>query len=89
MNTPRRTRIKVRGRLGGRLASLFEGMTLVQRSDGSELVGHVADQAHLHGLLSRIRDLGLDLESVTLEDSELPDPGPNVVTGSRRGPSRR
>jgi hypothetical protein len=89
MNIPRRTRIKVRGRLGGRLASLFEGMTLVQHSDGSELVGQVADQAHLHGLLSRIRDLGLDLESVTVEDSEPPRPGPIVVTRSRRATSGR
>ena len=68
MNTRRCIRIKVRGRLSERLATLFEGMTLVDGSEGSELVGEIADQAQLHGLLSRIRDLGLELESVTPED---------------------
>ena len=68
MNTRRCIRIKVRGRLSERLASLFEGMTLMDGDEGSELVGEIADQAQLHGLLSRIRDLGLELESVTPED---------------------
>ena len=68
MNTRRCIRIKIRGRLSERLATLFEGMTLVHGDAGSELVGEVADQAQLHGLLSRIRDLGLELESVTPED---------------------
>jgi hypothetical protein len=41
-------------------------MTLVQCTGVTELVGEVADQAQLHGLLSRIRDLGLELESLTV-----------------------
>ena len=68
MNSRRCIRIKVRGRLSERLATLFEGMTLADGDEGSELVGEIADQAQLHGLLSRIRDLGLELESVTPED---------------------
>jgi hypothetical protein len=64
MNTRQCVRIKVRGQLSDRLATIFEGMTLVHRADGSELVGEIADQAQLHGILSRIRDLGLELESV-------------------------
>jgi hypothetical protein len=66
MNTTQRIRITVRGRLSKRLASAFEGMTLVRRAGASELVGEVADQAQLHGLLSRVRDLGLELESVAV-----------------------
>jgi hypothetical protein len=68
MNTSRRVRITVRGRLSDRLATFFEGMALVQRAGGSELVGEIADQAQLHGLLSRIRDLGLELDSVVTDE---------------------
>ncbi len=68
MDTTRRIRIRVRGRLSDRLGALFEGMTLVHGVDGSELVGEVADQAQLHGLLARFRDLGIELESITTSD---------------------
>ena len=66
MNTTRRIRITIRGRLSNRLATAFDGMMLVPCTGATELVGEVADQAQLHGLLSRIRDLGLDLESLTV-----------------------
>jgi hypothetical protein len=68
MNTTRCVRIRIHGRLSDRLATFFEGMTLAHTADGSELVGEIADQAQLHGLLSRIRDLGLELDSVTTAD---------------------
>jgi hypothetical protein len=64
-------RIRVRGRLSGRLAVAFDGMTLVQRQGATELVGEFVDQAQLHGLLSRLRDLGLDLESVTVLSADI------------------
>ena len=64
-------RITVRGELSDRLATAFDGMTLVHRAGATELVGSVADQTQLHGLLGRIRDLGLDLESVSVA-SEAP-----------------
>jgi hypothetical protein len=73
--------IRVRGRLSERFAVAFEGMTLLERSGATELVGEVVDQAQLHGLLTRIRDLGLELESVRVDH---PDPtehhegGPDV-----------
>ena len=66
MNTTRRIRITIRGRLSNRLAAAFEGMTMVRCTGATELVGEIADQAQLHGLLTRIRDLGLELESVTV-----------------------
>jgi hypothetical protein len=59
--------IAVRGRLGNRLATAFDGMTPMEREGRTELVGEVVDQAHLHGLLSRIRDLGLELLEVSLD----------------------
>jgi hypothetical protein len=68
MHTTRRIpiQITIRGRLSNRLAAAFDGMTLVHSTGVTELVGEVADQAQLHGLLSRIRDLGLELESLTV-----------------------
>ena len=57
--------IRLQGRLDPRWATWFEGMTLTDRTDGSTVIhGLVADQAALHGLLQRLRDLGLPLLSV-------------------------
>ena len=72
MNTTLRIRITVRGRLSRRLAAAFDDITFAPRRGATELVGEVADQAQLHGLLSRIRDLGLELESVAVHG-----PGPD------------
>ncbi len=66
MKETRSVRIRVHGRLSDRLAVAFDGMTLVRRTGATELVGEVVDQAQLLGLLTRIRDLGLELESVTV-----------------------
>jgi len=74
VNTARTTfsriSIKVRGRLSDRLASAFDGMCMVRCTGATELVGEIADQAQLHGVLSRIRDLGLELQSVTVTNKE-------------------
>jgi hypothetical protein len=61
-----RVRITVRGRLSPRLASAFEGMAPRHRRGHTDLIGEIVDQAQLYGLLSRIRDLGLELENVTV-----------------------
>ena len=71
MNDTLRIRITVHGRLSDRLAAAFDGLSLERRRGATDLVGEVADQAQLHGLLSRIRDLGLDLASVTVTDPEV------------------
>ena len=73
MNTQLSVRITVHGRLSERLTAAFDGMAPVRRSGATELVGKVADQAQLHGLLSRIRDLGLELASVTVAEAEPTD----------------
>ena len=59
----------VRERLSERLAAAFDGVTLVTGAGATELVGEIVDQAQLHGLLTRIRDLGLTLQSVTVSDA--------------------
>lgn len=65
-------RITIRGRLSRRLASAFDGMTPIGRQGATDLVGEVVDQAHLFGLLARINDLGLELESVELHERTVP-----------------
>lgn len=79
MNTTHRIHIKLRDQLGDRLATFFEGVTLVHRVDGTELVGEIADQAQLHGLLSRIRDLGLELDSVTTDERTVAEDPPDPL----------
>ena len=69
MTTAQTVHIRVRSRLSKRVATAFDGMTLVPGNDATELVGEIVDQAQLHGLLTRIRDLGLALESVYVFDA--------------------
>ena len=60
-----RYEIRVKGHLDTRWAAWFDGLTLTHSSDGTTIIdGPVADQAALHGLLQKIRDLGLPLISV-------------------------
>lgn len=61
--------LRVAGRLDEHWSSWFDGFTVAAGEDGTtRLTGAVPDQAALHGLLTRIRDLGLDLLAVTRED---------------------
>jgi hypothetical protein len=62
--TAGRYELVLRGELGDRFAPLFEGMTLERDAGRTVLSGEVRDQAHLHGLIERIAELGMELESV-------------------------
>ena len=62
---PGRYEIRVKGYLDARWTAWFDGLTLTHGSDGTTFIeGSVPDQAALHGLLQKIRDLGLPLISV-------------------------
>jgi hypothetical protein len=65
-NEARRYEIRIEGHLETRWAAWFDGMSLTHAPDGTTaLSGMVADQAHLHGLLQKLRDLGVPLISIS------------------------
>jgi hypothetical protein len=71
---PGRYEIRLKGHLDPRWAAWFDGLTLTNQSDGTTLIhGPVVDQAALHGLLQKIRDMGLPLVSVTQVEPDQPD----------------
>ena len=61
--------IRIRGHLEHRWANWFEGLTVTLQENGETLLtGPVVDQPALHGLLRKVRDLGLPLISVIQVD---------------------
>jgi hypothetical protein len=66
---PRLYEIRIKGHLDNRWAEWFEGLTITREENGETLLsGPVVDQAALHGLLRKVRDLGLPLVSVIQVD---------------------
>ena len=72
--------IRLRGQLGQLWSDWFEGLAITWDENGDTLLtGRVADQSALHGLLRKIRDLGVTLVSVNrLDTLAEPDQGTNV-----------
>ena len=74
---PGRYEIRLKGHLDARWANRFEGLSLSYGSDGTTILsGPVIDQAALHGVLRKVRDLGLPLLLVMEVESgqaNLPD----------------
>ncbi len=61
---PARYEIRVRGVLSRRWATWFEGLDVTSDGDETVVAGLLADQPALHGVLDRVRDLGLSIVSV-------------------------
>ena len=83
-----RYEIRLKGRLDSSWAEWLGGMSLTHASDGTTvLVGPVVDQAALHGLLQKLRDLGITLISVNEDETDPPmrnDPSELLNPTTRR-----
>ena len=74
--------IRLKGHLGGEWADWFGGLTITLEDNGETLLtGPVLDQAALHGLLKKVRDLGVPLISVN-RVAPGPAEGPEVKASS-------
>ena len=70
-----RYEIRLTGRLDAHWGAWFDGLTVDHERDGTTVIsGPIADQAALHGVLQRVRDLGLPLVSVTRVDTDQSQP---------------
>ncbi len=73
--------IKVKGRLDQSWSSWFDNMTLTFEKGETAITGPVPDQAALHGLLTKVRDLGLTL--IDVRRIEPKDEQQNFKTGGK------
>ncbi len=70
-HTPAHYEIRIDGHLDGHWSTWFNGLTLVCENDGTTtLQGMVADQAELHGVLAKVRDIGATLFSVVSAEAD-------------------
>jgi hypothetical protein len=70
-SNPMVCQIRIKGHLGQGWSDWFEGMSLSMDDNGDTLMsGSVVDQAALHGLLKKVRDLGMPLLSVTCVEND-------------------
>ena len=82
--------IRVAGHLGSRWAAWFDGLDLAAEDDGTTVIrGPVVDQASLHGLLHKLRDIGIPLVSLTQlppdASADRPDQGTHPSTHNPSG----
>jgi hypothetical protein len=89
LESPLRYEIRVQGHLHSRWAAWFDGLDLDQESGGVTVIhGPVVDQAALHGLLHKLRDVGLPLLSVSQVDRpDVPTTAPHRPTTSPEDPT--
>ena len=87
--------IRIKGHLGQQWTDWFEGLTITLEESGETLLtGPVVDQVALHGLLKKVRDLGMPLLSVNRVESgqadgvdieQLGDSAPEQKDGRKEG----
>ena len=81
--------IRIKGHLDDKWADWFEGLTITRADNGETLLrGSVVDQAALHGVLRKVRDLGLPLLSVVQVERK-PANGPDGNTDTDHNRSNK
>ena len=76
-----RYEIRITGHLDAHWAAWFDGLAVTHEGGGTTVIsGEIADQSALHGVLQRVRDLGLPLVSVMRIEADQPD-----MTGIQAG----
>ena len=85
-----RYEIRLQGHLEARWAAWFDGLSLTHQSDGTTVLsGPIVDQAALHGVLTRVRDVGLPLIAVMQADPrQASGPKANADMDHHRGGHR-
>src|SRR4051794_18462583 len=83
--------LRIQGRLAEGWSAWFDGMEITAAADGSTLIrGQVADQAALHGLIQKVRDLGCRCSPSPTPEPERPHDHPRFGQPEvRRFPRRR
>lgn len=75
---PQHYEIRLKGHLDSQWTDWFEGLTIKREENGDTLlIGPIVDQAALHGLLKKVRDLGMPLVSVSPVETSRAD-GTNI-----------
>jgi hypothetical protein len=77
--------IRIMGHLGRQWTDWFGGLTITHEANGDTLLtGPVVDQAALHGLLKKVRDLGMPLIAVNRAGTGYDNPDPPGAGGKGR-----
>jgi hypothetical protein len=73
--------IRIKGHLDGRWSEWFDGLTITNLENGEAMLsGEIVDQSALHGLLNKVRDLGLPLLALWSGDPTNDDPPARTST---------
>ena len=82
--------VRVQGRLGPRWSAWFDGLDITSADEGTTTIqGAVLDQAALHGLLQKVRDVGLPILSVTQVSADADDAPATPSTSTTRTEGHR
>jgi hypothetical protein len=87
-NQPMVYQIRIRGHLGPQWVGWFEGLTITLDDGDTLLTGPVIDQAALHGLLKKVRDLSMPLLSVNSVETRRQEASESEVKDQFDGPSK-